>query len=96
MLEIEVIGLEDQNVIELLKTLMDGINKRFDEIDKRFDEVYRRFDELDKRFTKLEQRMDNLEQRFDKFEAQNKLEHQQLMQAIREVDNSRFEIRRVQ
>lgn len=67
--------MDDQKVMDLLKTLADGIYKRFDEVDNRLIE---------------------LEQRFDKFEAQNRLEHQQLMQAIHEVDNSRFEISRVQ
>lgn len=66
--------MEDQKVINLLQTLVDGINKRFDGFNERFDK---------------------LEQRFDKLEERNKLEHQQLMQAIMEVDNTKFEIRRI-
>jgi len=81
VIRIGLISLEDHKVMDLLQTLVDGINKRFDVVNERFDN--------------LEQKFDKLEGRFDKLEAQNKLEHQQLMQAITEVDNTRFEIRRI-
>ncbi|HOL10942.1 MAG TPA: hypothetical protein PLH87_12515, partial [Bacillota bacterium] len=68
----------------------------FDDLEKRFDILENRFDNLEKRFDILENRFDILENRFNKLDADNRLEHLQLMQAIREIDNTKFEIRRVQ
>jgi hypothetical protein len=80
--------MEDQKVLDLLKTLMDGMNKRFDGIDQKLAEH-------DQRFERIDQKLKEHDQRFNKLEEQNKLEHQLLMQAIKEVDNNKFEILRV-
>jgi hypothetical protein len=56
---------------ELIKTLIEQMDKRFDAVDKRFDAVDKRFDAVDKRFESMQKQMDDrfnaLTRRIDRF-----------------------------
>jgi chromosome segregation ATPase len=56
---------------ELIKTLIEQMDKRFDamqqQMDKRFDAADKRFDAADKRFDAAERRFDSLARRIDRF-----------------------------
>jgi hypothetical protein len=56
---------------ELIKTLIEQMDKRFDGVDKRFDGVDKRFDGVDKRFESMQKQMDDrfdaLTRRIDRF-----------------------------
>lgn len=83
--------MEDQKIIALFESLTNNINRQFEG-------VHQRLDGIDGRLEKVEQRLDKVEQRLDKVELElkeNRAEHQQLMQAINEINNTRFEIKRV-
>jgi predicted nucleic acid-binding Zn-ribbon protein len=43
---------------ELIKTLIEQMDKRFDQVEKRFEQVDKRFEQVDKRFEELNRRMD--------------------------------------
>jgi vacuolar-type H+-ATPase subunit I/STV1 len=43
---------------ELIKTILEQMDKRFDAVDKRFDAVDRRFEAMDRRFEDLTRRID--------------------------------------
>jgi len=56
---------------ELIKTLIEQMDKRFDGVDKRFDGVDKRLDGVDKRFESMQKQMDDrfdaLTRRIDRF-----------------------------
>ncbi|MGB5733736.1 MAG: hypothetical protein WBM40_04760 [Thiohalocapsa sp.] len=56
---------------ELIKTLIEQMDKRFDamqqQMDKRFDAADKRFDAADKRFDAADKRFDGLARRIDRF-----------------------------
>ena len=55
---------------ELIKTLIEQMDKRFDAVDKRFDAVDKRFDAVDKRFEAADKRFEAMQQQMDqRFDA---------------------------
>jgi hypothetical protein len=43
---------------ELIKTILEQMDKRFDAVDRRFESIDRRFESIDKRFEELTRRID--------------------------------------
>ncbi|NLW46218.1 MAG: hypothetical protein GXY86_02600 [Firmicutes bacterium] len=76
--------MDDQKIIVLFESLTNNINRQFEG-------VHQRLDGIDGRLAKVEQRLDKVESEL----KENRAEHHQLMQAINEINNTRFEIKRV-
>ncbi|MCB2262872.1 MAG: hypothetical protein LGR52_08050, partial [Candidatus Thiosymbion ectosymbiont of Robbea hypermnestra] len=56
---------------ELIKTILEQMDKRFEAVDKRFEAVDKRFEAIDKRFeamqTEMNRRFEGLTKRIDRF-----------------------------
>ena len=50
---------------ELIKIILEQMDKRFEQIDKRFEQVDKRFEQIDRRFEQIEKRFELIEKRFE-------------------------------
>lgn len=50
---------------ELIKIILEQMDKRFEQIDKRFEQVDKRFEQIDKRFQQIDKRFELIDKRFE-------------------------------
>ena len=79
---------------ELIKIILEQMDKRFEQIDKRFEQIDKRFEQIDKRFEQVNKRFEQIDKRFEqvnkRFEQIDK-RFEQIDKRFQQVDK-RFEL----
>jgi predicted nucleic acid-binding Zn-ribbon protein len=52
---------------ELIKSILEQMDKRFAQVDQRFEQIDKRFEQVDKRFEQVDKRFEALTKRIDRF-----------------------------
>ncbi len=52
---------------ELIKSILEQMDKRFAQVDQRFEQVDKRFEQIDRRFEQVDKRFEALTKRIDRF-----------------------------
>ena len=87
--------MEDNKVAVLLEDLIAKFRVFGEGLDGLRDEMNNRFSEMNNCFNNLEQKVDKLESKLDAHIEQNRRDHLQLMQLIKETDIEVRELKRV-
>ncbi len=50
---------------EMIRIILEQMDKRFEQIDKRFEQIDKRFEQIDKRFEQIDKRFEQVDKRFE-------------------------------